>query len=61
MGQVRKQVDDALSEAAFGWLGPAGHVDVSTIPREELLVGLTAAVRALMACVRLLADEIEFR
>jgi hypothetical protein len=61
MGQVRKEVDNALSEAGFNWLAPDSHADVSAVPREELLVGLTAAVRALMVCARLLADEVEFR
>jgi hypothetical protein len=60
--EVRKQVEQALSDAAaYAWLGPEGKPDPSTIPREELLVGLTSAVRDLMEVVRLLADEIEFR
>ena len=61
MGHVREEVDNALSEAASSWLGVPGQVDISTVPRDELLVGITAAVRALMTCVQLLADEIEFR
>ncbi len=61
MGQVRNQVDDALAEVGYAWLDPTGPVDVSAILPQELLDGLTAAVRALMVCVRLLADEVEFR
>jgi hypothetical protein len=60
MGQVRNHVDDALAGVGYPWLG-TGQVDISAIPPQELLVGLTAAVRALMVCVRLLADEVEFR
>jgi len=60
-GQVRSQVDDALAELGNAWLDPTGHVDVSAIPPQELLDGLTAAVRALMVRVRLLVDEVEFR
>jgi hypothetical protein len=59
--EVRKQVEQALSDPAYAWLGPEGKPDLSTIPREELLVGLTLAVRDLMEVVRLLADEIAFR
>jgi len=58
--QVRKQVDEALSKAG-DWLGPVNPVDVSAIPPDQLLADLSATVRALVECVRLLADEIEFR
>jgi hypothetical protein len=60
--EVRKQVEQALSDTtAYAWLGPEGKPDLSAIPSEELLAGLTMAVRDLMEVVRVLADEIAFR